>query len=462
MTLYSVMQLNLLPNGKHAASNGHTPIVQFFYNLQILANSDKEQAAILFGMLFSLIVWVVSALGLMVACLIYITFLWHHIPSIDGGLSGFCKRKIDSRLQKIVGIKIEEALANEDRAAFKKESKIGDRLNPIKRQPTIPLLTPEGDDALLSMPTLLRQTTQSALPPYTSSDSLPNLSHQPTLPDLSRKGSSRPAFPYRSETQSSAFSNMSYMSDAPLIDAAVPMGYVSSGRSYSPGPPSRNFSRTSTTNGRPRIDLSMTRTSQESQLSLRNPSYSSSVGRGAAGIPNRQNTGTSDYFSSTHLSNHGPPRANSQGGKTPQQVSPIDTLGRHTPRWGTDRQTPVQEYEMHSQPLSRSETYYQAYNPNMTTTSTGHISTHTSSARNFSAPSRQLSNEYFPSQPPPPQRSGTAPLPQIARYADYNQLPYEVGTGQGMPRPTVPPRAATAIPGQSAWNHNQNKPRRYQ
>ena len=462
MTLYSVMQLNLLPNGKHAASNGHTPIVQFFYNLQILANSDKEQAAILLSMLFSLIVWVVSALGLVVACLTYITFLWHHIPSIDGGLSGFCKRKIDSRLQKIVGIKIEKALAKEDRAAFKKESKIGDRPNPIKRQPTIPLLTPEGDDALPSMPTLSRQTTPSMLPLYTSSDSLPNLSHQPTLPDLSRKGNSRPAFPSRSETQSSTFSKMSYTSDAPLIDAAVPMGYTSSGRSYSPVPPSRNFSRTSTTNGEPRTDRNMTRTSQDYQTSLRNPSHNSSIGRRAAGIPNRQNTGTSDYFSGMHLSNHGPPRANSQGRKTPQQVSPIDALGRHTPGWGTDRQTSVEEYEMHPQPPSRSETYYQAYNPNMTTRYTDHISTPTSSARNFSAPSRHLPNEYFPSQPPPPQRSGTAPLPLTARYADYNELPYEVETGQAMPRPTVPPRAATAIPGPSTWIHDQNEPRRFQ
>ena len=460
MTLYSVMQLNLLPNGKHAASNGHTPIVQFFYNVQALANSDREQAAILFGMLFSFIIWVISALGLIAAFLIYITFLWHHIPSNDGGLSGFCKRKIDNRLQKIIGIKIEKALAQENRAAFRKESGIGERPNPIKRQPTIPLLTTEEDDKLQSMPTLSRQTTQSTLPPYKSSpngDLVPNFGHQPIL----SREPSRPAFPSRSETQSSVFTNISCASDVPLMDAAMPMGYVPPDRSYSPIHPLRNISRTTTSSERPMVQRNVTSYSKESQRPFHNPSYGPSMGRSTPGPPKRQNTGTSDYFTSAHFPN----KANSQDRRAPsQQISPIDTFGRRTPEWSVNRQTPVEEYEMHTQPSSRSKSRYQAYNPNMCNTPTDHTPASAfapPSSRNFTVPNRQSPNEYFPSQPLPPQRSGTAPLPQTARHADSHQSPYEFSTANGSSRPLIPARAATTTPGVSAWKQSHYAPGPY-
>ena len=462
MTLYSVMQLNLLPNGKHAASDGHTPIAQFFYNLQVLANSDKEQAAILFGMLFSLIIWVISALGLIAACLIYITFLWHHIPSIDGGLSGFCKRKIDSRLQKIVGVKIKKALAKGDRAALNKESRNGERSTPIKRQPTIPLLTTEGDEKL--PPMLSRQTTQATLPSYRSTpngDPVPNFSRQTTLSKIPREPL-RPAYPSRSETQSSAFSTMSYASDAPLVDAAMPMGDVPPRRSYSPILPSRINSSISTSDGRPMIGRSEIDAPHASQRPLYDSPYGSSIGHRIPGPPIRQNTSTSDYFTGAHSTSP----TSVQGRRTPfQQVSPVDTFGRHRSEWGMDGQTSTQEYEMHVQSSSRNKNQYQAYNPNMENASTGQTEIHrsipTSSFRNFTAPNRQSPNDYHPPQPPPPRRSGTAPLPQTARYANPAQLPYEIKTTASMSRPAIPPRAATTTPGMSAWNRNPNALREY-
>lgn len=71
------MQADLVPTGQHSASDGHTPIVQFFVNVQILANKDREQAAILFGMLFTLIIWLFSALSRELSFPIHYSLLYH-------------------------------------------------------------------------------------------------------------------------------------------------------------------------------------------------------------------------------------------------------------------------------------------------------------------------------------------------------------------------------------------------
>lgn len=107
------MQLNLIPEGEHAATDGRAPVLQFFVNVGILADSSPEQAVILFGMLFTLIIWVISAISLLIAVVLYLLFLFHHIPSADGGLSGYCRRKINGRMEKIVKVKVDKALKKE-------------------------------------------------------------------------------------------------------------------------------------------------------------------------------------------------------------------------------------------------------------------------------------------------------------------------------------------------------------
>ena len=74
MTLMSVMQSNVIPTGAHAASAGNSPVAQFFINVKILAEGNQIRAVILFGMLFTLIVWAISALGLAISCILYIMF----------------------------------------------------------------------------------------------------------------------------------------------------------------------------------------------------------------------------------------------------------------------------------------------------------------------------------------------------------------------------------------------------
>lgn len=152
ITLYTVMKANLIPEGQHAANGGKSPIAQFFLNVRILADANNQQAAILFGMLFTLIIWVFAAFGLILACLFYVIFLWHHIPSLDGTLARYCRRKVDKRLAQIVGVKIKRAIEREDRQ-WNGDSISNSRL---KHQPTLPIL--DDDKFALS-----RQTTQSTL-----------------------------------------------------------------------------------------------------------------------------------------------------------------------------------------------------------------------------------------------------------------------------------------------------------
>lgn len=482
MTLYSVMQLNLVPNGKHAAKNGHTPVVQFFYNVQILANSNRERAAILFGMLFTLIIWVISALSLAAACLTYITFLWHYIPSTDCGLAGFCKRKIDSRLQKIVGVKIKKALEEGETNLSKEDLKSGIGPGQLKRQPTIPLLTTDDDDKLPEMPMLSRQTTQATLPPYTArpptrDDSVtPGLYRKPTLQNFS-VDPNRPFPPSRSNTQFSTFSSRSYTSDAPLINGAMVMGFDSTRKPYSATPPSRMVSDLDDPRIRPSVDRITTNVSQRSQKSY----YSSSRPPPSA-LPTRQNTESNTCQSNPNSSSRLPTRQNtgtsvySTNAQPSPGLSSVDTQGRRTPvnlvspihpyphASQMGRHTTIQEYEMHSQPSlsdmhrSPSGNRYIAYNPNMTSSPFNAppmpTSTNISSHRNFTAPNRQPQNDYFPPQPRLLQRSGTAPLPQTATYDDSIYDSYSGREEHTMPRPAIPSRAATASSEGGIWHGN--------
>lgn len=448
LTLYSVMQANLLPNGKHAAVHGHTPVVQFFVNVQLLANSNREQAAILFSMLFTLVIWVFSALNLAIAVLMYVVFLWHHIPSDDGGLSGYCTRKIETRLGRIVGEKYKKALAKEDAMLAKEDDESirnGQRPGRMRRQPTIPLLDEQKDEKLFDMATLSRHTTQASLPLYTSrpstreNDSIPGYDRQPAVPDLAMNGT-RPVPLSRNATQSSAATDSSSASGAPLMGGASAIGYGPPGRSYSPAPSSRRGSDNSIRDDRPLVNRQTTGSSQGTQRSYTPawgpPPYQgrSTPGSGPIRPPTRQNTGTSGYDSV---------------GRTTPGPSPIDQYDI----------SPTQEHKMQANLQNSgpqrlpSNTQYQAYNPNLhaapieagPATNSNMLSTVPQQPqRNFSTPNRAPQADYSGRQPKPPQRSGTAPLPPTTTFDDSMAGSYGGGY-RGVPsRPTVPARAATA------------------
>ena len=234
LTLYSVMKANLIPDGQHAASHGHSAFDQFWINVQILADKNKEQAAILSTMLFTLVIWAISALSLIIACLLYIGFLWHYIPTADGGLSNYCRRKIDRRLEKIVTVKVQKALEKQEVKQRRVETmaiKNGHTPPQFTRKPTLPVLEDSHQDysGLHQPPS--REMSQTSLPPYYRGVPTPNgfsksgLFRQPTLPSFSDKSLDTTG-PVRSVTQSSGFSYITCRSERPLLAEAADMGYA--------------------------------------------------------------------------------------------------------------------------------------------------------------------------------------------------------------------------------------------
>lgn len=245
VTLYSVLQADLVTTGDHAASDGHSSIEQFFINIGTLADTDgREQAIVLFTMLFTFVIWVISALCLLAAVILYLTFIWHYIPQRDGRLSIFCRRKIDRRLTKVVSAKVKKALEDEEKQRLKSAAKPSKSHHdlparpPTDRKPTLPVIgatTPRPNDGRLPDFKLAREDSQATVSSFGSQASTqvekpllprqPTLSREPTLPDLHAMGP-RPGMPSRSATDASNFSNISHESDAPLLRNATEMGYA--------------------------------------------------------------------------------------------------------------------------------------------------------------------------------------------------------------------------------------------
>ena len=196
------------------------------------------------SMAFTFIVFVFSLLFLIVAVLCYVTFLCHWIPRSDGGLSGYCERKVTEALKKIVTQKVNKALAKgqakQYQAELKAAQKNGD-IRPLERMatlPTLPNLGPgpppdppskskiAGEDSLPQMPILGRSETTTTLPVYTSRPASPGGIEMDYM-------SQRRPIPSRTGTMASSATNRSYSSKAPLLGSASDMGH---GRSASPAP----------------------------------------------------------------------------------------------------------------------------------------------------------------------------------------------------------------------------------
>jgi hypothetical protein len=237
MTLYSVMQDKLMDGDGGDLSN----IQQLWSNIQHLFNENNYQALTLCSMLFTLLIWAISALSLLISLVLYLVFLWHYIPQSDGRLKVYCRRKIDKRLEKIVEAKIKAAIEDEEKQLRKAEKRAEQKAEsarrkngelppqvPIKvsRQPTLPVVpvTPDlSKDDKMPEPGLVRQGTSmtlSTLPLYSSRPPTRNdNSGLESRPSLRNMHSARP-MPSRNGTQSSGFPTPDYEMDAPLLDNA--------------------------------------------------------------------------------------------------------------------------------------------------------------------------------------------------------------------------------------------------
>jgi len=395
LTLYSVFKAKLDPTD---TSDVGLTLLGFFKKIGLLAQGQHQQAVILSGMTFTLVIWIFGALSLLLAMLFYVFFLWHYIPNADGGLSGYCERKINRRLSKIVSVKVNKAIEEEERKrqrADAKAMKKGEKPT-FGRQATLPTLFDQGsDDKLPDMPMLNRNDTMTTLPVYSSRPGTP--SGQPTLPafELDSLDQKRP-FPNRSLTGSSAVSTTSFGSNAPLMGNASDMGY---GRSGSPAPSLPPLD----TNGFPAAP----------QRTMTANSQNSSWNRGPPDGPPRMPSAMGDrgYTQSpvSYTDNRSPSAPRSQAGMDsysrpmPRQIDdlrsntpsgPAPSMGRRTPfdqnyQGGRSSPAPGSDYGRNSPAPSRGPTSptngngYQPYNPG-----------------NRSASSASLANSNFPNRQP--------------------------------------------------------------
>ncbi|KAF2802445.1 uncharacterized protein BDZ99DRAFT_503897 [Mytilinidion resinicola] len=337
LTLWAVMKASLIPNGQNKSTDGHSNFQQFFINLSHLAQNNRTEVAVYGAMLFTLVVWVIAALSLLVAVLLYVVFLWHYIPSSDGRLSIYLKRKIDARLDRIVGKKVKKALEKQDakrRKEEQKSTKNGGRPDQPQRVPTLPVLNSDGDkDSIYSV------ETTTTLPPYTSRSNTMNtsrtgVSRAPTLPSFP-EDVKRPMPPSRSETQSSAYSNASYGSNAPLLGQASDMGY--GGRSASPTPSLPPLDRNADYFSRPPMNRGMTGSPGPqrpySPMSQDRSSPAPSNGmpmrpENSFGPPSRINTN----YTSDNRNSPSPMSANdSRPGQSPRSNTAVSTASRRGP-----------------------------------------------------------------------------------------------------------------------------------
>ncbi|OJJ85934.1 uncharacterized protein ASPGLDRAFT_122495 [Aspergillus glaucus CBS 516.65] len=219
MTLYSVMQMDLLPGGKNAEKSDDSGAAQFFENVRILAVNNNLRAVVLFSMLFTLVIWVLSVIKLLIAIALYLIFLFHHIPSRDGTLTAYCRRKINTRVMRIVKVKVNKALAKgmalQDRAPT--QPNMGASV-----KPTLPTVG-KGEDKGPIVTTISRSTTQTTLPsrPGTAAadrnPALPDLSWSDEHPGLSRTATETSAF-----SESTAVSTYSPLDRGPSPAPPVP------------------------------------------------------------------------------------------------------------------------------------------------------------------------------------------------------------------------------------------------
>lgn len=482
LTLYSVMEANLAPVGEHAPKEGGSPAAQFFINIRILANHNKEQAAILFGMLFTLVIWAIAALSLILAALCYILFLWHYIPTADDGLSGYCRRKVDSRLHKIVGVKVKRALAIDFSSRSGSDSKTikgGEIPARVIRQPTLPILDVNADDKQNALP-ISRQTTQMTSPLYAPSGDVTKGGRAkhglraeliiPYMPPFQN----RPVPSSRTTTNTSANSSTSYASNAPLLQGAQEMSYGPSPDLHSSAPPSP--SSIHGTRPPPSIGRNLTHTSNGTQRS-HGTAYRPHISQ-ARNIPGSMPIGHPG---------HQEPHQPEFNFSTPQfrsvadedrfrptfEVSSLDRSGGHGPKIQKHHQDRAQVYEMqHQRPTDEVERYrtngaYIAFNPSI------QMQPEPSSAefvprksamgptRNFTLPfNRPHPGSFTAQRPAVPQRSGTAPIPfttpdhpplRNTNFQPRNEAP---------PPMTLPRRTVTAGPGAAVRNEGRPAPQR--
>lgn len=443
ITLWSVVNSELInANPDNIKRNGFD---QFFHNLQVLGESDKKQVIILSSMAFTLIIWALFMLFLILALILYIAFLWHFIQNET--LTGFCRRKVETRLARIVKAKTDKILAKQQAKWEKMERKGASQISltstlPTKfaRQPTLPTI---GGSPPAKSKLYRSDSSVSTLPPYPSEPPTPmdGMRRVPTLPNI-MEASGRPLPPSRSAT---GLTDASYATDAPLLSQAGGMGYGGSISRPGTSNSQRNFNGSMQMQGQGQPSLPPLAT--QGQPGPRYPpparsntgfSMQSSESPMSAGTPYTP-AGSGRPLMGTYDQRTQSPAQHAQGGSYERggsyEMTPVESRGYDN---GYFPPQPQQEGAYFRRPpRNQSQTPSSEY-PSQANSNVGlpgalQIG---GARRDMSAPGPPRSQLPWP----PTQRSATAPMPEDMR-----------GPPRG-PGPGWMQRSATAGPqGQGQW-----------
>ncbi|KAI5852621.1 hypothetical protein DFP73DRAFT_589695 [Morchella snyderi] len=220
-TLVSVVSADLLPEKETEALSA---ISKFFENIDHLWSENKIQVVVLCSMAFTTILWVFAVLQLLIACILFITFLWHVMNG--DSLRKYCKERIDKRMGEIVLANHKKGIQKEN----KEKSQAG-----MLRAPTIPAA------AMMEKPSYTPSVISSNVSAGTR---MQQPSRQPTLPRIadmeSRRGTPEPLQRVQTSTSVASsgrpmgrsqtmMSGSSYEASAPLILSQAGMGYGGQG-----------------------------------------------------------------------------------------------------------------------------------------------------------------------------------------------------------------------------------------
>jgi hypothetical protein len=458
--------------------------VQFWANLQHLFQENNFQALTMCAMLFTLIIWVISALSLLISLILYLVFLWHYIPSSDGRLKVYCRRKIDRRLEKIVEAKIKAAMEEEEKRTRKAEKKAEqqagisrkktgelppERPTKVIRQPTLPVVPiapePSKEDKLPEH-ALVRQatsTTVSTLPPYSSRP--PTRNDNPRLesrPSQRSMHSTRP-MPSRTVTQSSGFPTPDYEMDAPLLDN---VGFTGHEISRPPTAASRRQGSFSSMDGP--LTRTMTQGSQGPQpMYAQRPgpagpirSYTPMSRTDSPGP--RQPLGPHIPFASTAT----PPPGDTHYNQPPPRQNTPDAYGpmRQDSNASFNRPPPISRQPTFGSVQSQETSFSRPVLPTNPMSFNRPFSppAHAEGSLPYPADSYEMASQPYMSQTPAPVSPFAPSPPPAAKIGGYTAFNPSVHSASSTPAPyqQMPQRSATAMGGHSAPTRPSDVPQR--
>jgi hypothetical protein len=145
LTVYSVIRARIAPSGSNTVVQGDSFVQQLFINITLLSNADAAMMKTLVSMLIGLIFFSISIINMILATSLYLCVLWSFLRKRKMKLADYCKRKVNSRVEKTADAareEVEKKQAKKDYKKWKKaerkrrkwEKKHPNRINPNEEE----------------------------------------------------------------------------------------------------------------------------------------------------------------------------------------------------------------------------------------------------------------------------------------------------------------------------------------